>query len=688
MKNIMKIEFDYLYRGKKMRKFIAMKEVINIIRTGKYEKSVNALREEISLWGGIRNNSSLESAEKIPHVVWSNSEEGYTGMVLLSLSCDNEEQLERLRRQVNEYLQVVCSFKGASGKSLKVVMAFDLATDGMETSLRQLTVDKIRLFHANAYHRAATFLLANTGISSVGKGAIVGGGCRISCDEDVFFNDKAMPIRIAMPKEMPLVKVENNRDIDELKAKVVTLPGYSETEMEVTRFNIIRRSIDVSEDDEVGIIALAEACAKGGLIQEIAVKCALSMNCFRDKTMLVRTSFERSYADLRRQGKKAGIPKNILNIQLMQDFLRSRYRFRQNEVTGSVEYAEISKYNSSWKPFSEKERNTMCMEAIAAGIEVWDKDILRFVNSTLIETYDPIAEWMLHLPQWDGRDRVGELADTVQSDWDCWKELFRIWLRSMVSQWRGINRMYGATMVLMFTGKQGTGKSTFMKRLLPPELSSYYVDRIDFTNKKEAERALVRFCLINLDEFDQISPRQTAFLKHILQKSDVSYRKMYQDDIEQRRRYATFCATTNSDTPLTDPTGSRRYLVVEVTENIDSSYEIDYPQLYAQVLSEIRHDMPTYFDREKESMIQFHNINYTQEVPLATMFENTFAVADDVDDCIEMTSTEILLELKEKYRVGIMVNKATATQLGRYLSIRGIRSITKNRKRVFRIRRL
>lgn len=416
------------------------------------------------------------------------------------------------------------------------------------------------------------------------------------------------------------------------------------------------------------------------------MKCTLALPRFRGKQMLVRTSFERAYEEGKPQSVRL-LSKSVMNIEMMQHFLTARYRFRQNEVTGSVEYLEINRYVTSWKPFTERDRNTICLEALKAGIEIWDKDINRYVNSTMIGSYDPISEWIAALPQWDGKDRVGELAAKVRSDWERWPEVFRIWLRSMVSQWSGRNRMYGATMVLMLTGRQGTGKSTFLKRLLPEKLSAYYVDRLDFTNKKEAERALMRFCLINLDEFDQISPRQTAYLKHMLQKSSIMYRKMYQDDIEQRRRYAAFCATTNSDAPLTDPTGSRRYLVVEVTDTIDNTYDIDYEQLYAQLMYEIRHDEPAYFSAEMERMIQNHNGNYTEEMPLAAMFDATFAKASSNGKCEELTSTEILLALKERFKTGVSISRSTSTQLGKYLSACGIHSAMKNGKRIYRLTR-
>ena len=51
-------------------------------------------------------------------------------------------------------------------------------------------------------------------------------------------------------------------------------------------------------------------------------------------------------------------------------------------------------------------------------------------------------------------------------------------------------------------GPSGCGKSTFCLNLLPPSLRPFYTDSIDFGNKKEAELALHRYALINIDEFD------------------------------------------------------------------------------------------------------------------------------------------------------------------------------------------
>ena len=95
----------------------------------------------------------------------------------------------------------------------------------------------------------------------------------------------------------------------------------------------------------------------------------------------------------------------------------------------------------------------------------------------------------------------------------------------------------------------------------------WYTDSIDFKSKQEAERSLGRFFLINIDEFDQINANQQGFLKHLLQKPVANLRKPYGTTIQEMRRYASFIGTSNLKDLLTDPSGSRRFICIEVTDS-------------------------------------------------------------------------------------------------------------------------
>jgi predicted P-loop ATPase len=316
---------------------------------------------------------------------------------------------------------------------------------------------------------------------------------------------------------------------------------------------------------------------------------------------------------------------------------------------------------------------------------VWPKDLERILVSRFTNQYDPVREWLDALPRWDGRDRLGELADRVKTNTPGWRENFKIWMRSMVSQWRaGRDALYGAQMVLMLVGGQGTRKSTFIRMLLPKELMPFYIDRIDFANKKEALRALSRFLLINIDEYDQISKAQTAFLKHLIQRTDVKERKLYSTTFEQSQRYAAFCATTNSLVPLKDESGSRRYMVVEVNDVIDTDTQgdrkIDYKQLYAQIVYEIEHGEEYAFTGEREQQIITQNADFYETPNVVSLFEDHFRKPEAGDEVLLMSPTEIVTALKMNPE-----NHSNVTLLGLYLRRKGFEHGEGRQRRCYKI---
>ena len=657
----MKIKETYYYHKIRKERFVEESAACANIQSNKSLSVIMKLREAVhdAVAVGARHGVGEEMC--IPRIYWSCGKEGYTGYVVLTMTFgENQDKLQELRKMVCQLQQVRYAYVGASGRTLKVVMPYALP-DG---SLPKEESD-IRLFHTTAHQRATAFLLQMTGIKAEEKDADWLHGTAISVDEHLYSNPMATPVPIAMPQQLPqqMVDVEVSEGY---RRNVV--PDYNTLEMEVTKFNMVCRKLRFAcqQPLDENILLLAEECRKAGITEEVAVKCLLGMGDMHSKELLIRTSFENAYSD-NVLGNRQVISQKLIAQYMLHDFLQKRYLFRRNVITGSEEFMERSKYIAPWRPLTSAVRNSICIAAQQAGIEAWDKDLLRYLESDQIHEYDPIAEWLYDLPDWDGVDRISQLAATVHTDDERWEDDLRLWLRSMVSQWMNRGGLYGASMVLMLVGGQGTRKSTFFKRIMPEELLTYYNDRIDFTNKREAERALMRFCLINMDEFDQITRSQTAYLKHILQKSDIKWRKMYQDDIEQHRRYAAFCATTNSLTPLTDPTGSRRYLCVEVLDEIDTTYEIDYPQLYAQIVNEIRKGERVYFSAEDEQRIQQRNQRFYQEQPLEIIMQQLFAIPENETDGEWYSAVDVVQEMR-RLATGIRCDTATINKVGKYLT--------------------
>ena len=684
MNNQTKLLMKYLYHREWKEKYVTLSEIWQSTQTGKYQKRVDAARgiDTILTRTGVEAGPGV--AEELPFVLpavglvmtgedhaktQQSKHPSYTGLVLLSFRSDKgQEVLEQLRRKVNLWEQTILSFLGSSGQSLKVLLPYRLVGGKLPSEPSQ-----VMLFQQYAYKRAAEYALASTGLRP--EEVIHDGseGFRLSADSGAYLNLQARPIEMEQPTK-PLT--DETAAVVEVPAEIAldaeVLPGYTRREMDAVKFNFICRKLAYSK--ELGLegylMRLATECRKAGIDQELAAKQAVEMAVFYQKEVLVRTTFNTAY-EKHPLGCANPVERSLLNQQLLEAFLRRRYMFRRNQVTGEVEYQEKYHYNLWWKPLTEEARNDMNNAAILEGIKVWPKDLDRVLISERIEKYDPVQEWLRSLPRWDGRDRLGELADRVKTPTPGWRDNFKVWMRSMVNQWRaGSNLMYGAQMVLMLVGGQGTRKSTFMRMLLPRELMPFYIDRIDFTNKKEALRALSRFLLINIDEYDQISKAQTAFLKHLIQRTDVKERKLYSTIFEQSQRYAAFCATTNSLLPLKDESGSRRYMVVEVSDVIDTDTMgenvIDYPQLYSQIVYEIETGEDYAFTGERERQIVAQNADYYEVPNVIALFEDRFRRPLSGDQILMLSPTEILQELKLDFK-----NRSYTTLLGSYLHRNG-----------------
>ena len=655
-------------------------DIYAIISSEKYQKQVSSLREEL-----IGATEAFELAEtdaiiNIPAVQTA------PGMVVLSLPTSSQQQLEQLRSRVQLFPQLLMAFQSIDGRHLTVLMSYELSDGTLPYRAKD-----VRLFQQYAFRRAADFVLASTGIKVDEDDAALNQQFYVSSDDKAIWNGQVVAVKMDQPTE----------ELTEQTASIMStpkehplekgvLPGYTQLEMDIAKFNAVCRQLAFSRQKSIDeyLLAVAAACHKAGIDQEVATKCLLNVGDYWDKEPLVRSAMENAYQK-HRYGLRNPLEPSLMHQQLMKDFLLRRYIFRRNVVTGDVEYQEKGRYILSWRPLSQEARNDINNAAIDEGIKVWPQDMDRLIGSSQVNDYDPVREWLGDLPEWDGRDRLGEMADRVPTLLRNWRDNFKVWMRSMVSQWTsGAGQMYGAQMVMMFVGAQGTRKSTFMRMLLPEELRQFYIDRIDFANKKEALRALSRFLLINIDEFDQISKSQTAYLKHLIQRTDVKERKMYETSYQQLQRYAAFCATTNSLSPLKDETGSRRYMVVEVTGVIDTSTEgdkaIDYQQMYAQALAEIRRGEDSYFDGERERLIVEKGAEYYEMPNVVSIFCDHFCKPVAGEETEMMTPTEILLYMRDEWHINL-VNQSNAVMLGNYLRKEGYERGKGNDRRRYKL---
>ena len=357
------------------------------------------------------------------------------------------------------------------------------------------------------------------------------------------------------------------------------------------------------------------------------------------------------------------------NIMRMIGFLCKKYDFRYNSVMKFTEYRPKDKDYWGYQPVDARVQKRMTLEVQLANIRVSIKDVRNYLESDLLSTYNPVEDFLFKCAgKWDGKDYIRALARTVPTDNPYWEDWFYTWFLAMVNQWRSYShRKYGNSVAPLLISKQGYNKSTFCRSLVPPELQWGYNDNLVLSEKRQVLQAMCQALLLNLDEFNQISPQvQQGFLKNIIQLPSVKMKPPNGSHVQEFPRMASFIATSNMEDILSDPSGNRRFLGVELTGPIDVSQLPNYEQLYAQALAALQAGEKTYFDAEQTKLIMASNRKFEVISPVDQYFNLYFDLTDDAKLGEYLTAAEIFQELKS--HIGSSVKLSNLISFGRKLS--------------------
>ena len=659
-------------------KLVMLDTVVERIKGEEQARRVGELREMIPY---SRPGGRLADAEKIPAVLFASGYKGqvwkqYNGLVLLEFNrLSSKVEARRLRDEITRYNRPLLAFVGSSGLSVKVVVRYTLPDGSLPVK-----EEEAACFHAHAYRRAVLHYQAQLQWPVSIKEPSLDRGCRLSYDPECFYNPESLPVRMEQPLKMPEDSgyVEQVRGEDDPLARI--LPGMERYEKVKMLFETCLNQVyceqgpDWGEKDPKGfIVALASLCFDSGIPEEDVVRWIYSrIWSFRDQNLL-RMTVHNVYLARKSFGKKPCLPKSMNLLARMEEFLKRRYEFRKNEIVGEVEYREKHSFCVRFRPVTTEVWNSICLNAMEEGLDIWDKDVRRYIYSTRVPSYDPLEEFLFHLPEWDGEDRIRALADRVPVSDPEWRNRFYLWFVSMVAHWRKVDRLYANNLVPVLVGGQGVSKSTFFRLLLPPVLRDYHAESINLENKSEAELLMAQNLLITIDEFDRLNGKYQADLKHLIQKPEVKVRRSHQKAFQQMGRLASFSATANPMELLTDPTGSRRYICVQVMGPIDVSSPIEYGQLYAQAVHAIRSGERYWLNMEEERLLTQSNSGF-QDEPLEMQYLfSYFRLPEEGEKEERFTSVELLDIISERSKRKF--SNTSACRFGKMLNASGIRKI-------------
>ncbi len=650
----MKITLFKQQRQKETINRLELSEVVRMVADGDYADEVYRLRSMYHLMRIHRQEdgsveTDFDGGIQLPRICFAAEYEhrngerhlrSVSGLTVVEVNnLASYDEAIAVREAAKQVPQTMLCFLGASGRSVKIVCRGEQkdADAANET------------FHEQLYQLARRAYSAQLDLSIESLQPRLDRTVYISADPDLGWNEQAIPFYIS-PSQSPIPSGKaTGATPSPLPSKSplplegaggrLLLPGRSGVRTYQLNYLFILESVlgtyfELPDEQRQGelLMRMASRCLEEGIPMGIAQAMTLEHPVFNSDEQLVRKTFQavytvehlKEYQEKHKLRPLKSIPEDTLLMMKTEAFLNANFEMRKNVMTGVAQYRERSSDSHVFHDLDQEARNDMTIRAKELGLKSWDKDIDRFIDSTRIIKYDPVNTWLDQLPHWDGRDRITALAQRVPTNNPHWEQYFRTWLLGMVAHWMGRSTLTGNALIPLLIGRQGCGKSSFCRILLPTALRDYYNDRISFKNDTDLNLGLTSFALINIDEFDKVTLRQQVLLKYLLSTADVKFRPPYGKAMKQYRRYASFIGTTNDLKPLTDPTGSRRFVCCEVTGDIDFADNIEHEQLYAQLRQLVMEGERYWLDDEETAVLMNDNERFQRVNALEEMIAETF----------------------------------------------------------------
>ncbi|WP_395050290.1 VapE domain-containing protein [Flavobacterium sp.] len=665
--------------------------ILEEIRTGKYKHAIVYLRKSLA----EKKEEAYNKAKKsLPAFTPSGKFVGgrkleflaeYSNTIILDIDKLSKEDLTKAGHLANQSEFTYASFNSPSGNGLKILVKIDTP---------------------KAEHKE-TFLLVQAHYEKLLKLEIDKSGkditrlCFYSSDENLYFNPEAKNF-------VTLSKVEEIFPTATMPEQKTNLPdkqlktdnGKPTTEDFDTIYNHCIKFTEkkvqfVNGSRNVFVHQLACNMNRKAVPLETTLGYILTDFGYDDKE--VTQAVNSAYGNIQEFGKneKFDVPKKAkekkdfsitdttdegdedkpkpTQIDRLELFLSNKYVFRHNIVSGKLEFQYFGK--RKWNVMNDFIENSMLRECLKARIRTNLSSLRNLLNSDFCPLFNPFEDYFFNLPTYDEKtDYITQLANTITTTkQDLWQQCFKKWLVAMVGcvlDEKVINHT-----VIVFSGKQGLGKTTWVEKLVPKQLKEYLFSGTINPNNKDTLVQLAECMLINLDELENLNRSEIGSLKEIITKTQIRMRKAYGHNNETMPRRASFAGSVNTAQFLNDSTGSRRFLCFEL-EGILYQHDVDINLAFSQALFLFKSGFRHWFDQEEIKSITENNEQYQLRSPEEELLLTWFEPCEREKANAFLNTSQIASKLAEKAKINI--TDSTINKLGRALKKHNFLKLKKN----------
>ena len=664
--------------------------ILDEIRTGKYKPGIIYLRKSLT---ENKTEAYNKAKKSLPAFTPSGKFIGgrklefladYSSCIILDIDKLTIAELQNAKNLAAQSEFTYACFISPSGNGLKILV--------------KINSDK-------ANHKEA-FLLVQAHYENILKLEIDKSGkdvtrlCFYSWDENLYLNENASTFVTSRAVEMPSIETQQksktknpeplldydaiyNHCVNFTEKKVQFVNGSRNVFVHQLACNLNRKGIALQE--ALGYILTDFGYDEKEVTQ--AVNSAygnlheFGTNEFNPKQNKPKTQNPKpTTSEVEDDDEDKPKPTQIDRLEL---FLSTRYVFRHNIVSGKLEFQYFGK--KKWNVMNDFIENSMLRECLKGRIKTNLSSLRNLLYSDFCELFNPFEDYFFNLPSYDEKtDYITELANTITTTkQDLWQQCFKKWLVAMVGcvlDDKVINHT-----VIVFSGKQGLGKTTWVEKLVPKQLKEYLFSGTINPNNKDTLVQLAECMLINLDELENLNRSEIGSLKEIITKTQIRMRKAYGHNNETMPRRASFAGSVNTAQFLNDSTGSRRFLCFEL-EGIKYQHDVDINMAFSQALFLFKSGFRFWFDQEEIKSITENNEQYQLHSPEEELLLTWFEPCPKEEATLFLNASQIAAKLADRTKLNL--NDGTINKLGKALKKHNFIKISKKTGYVYAVKEL
>jgi hypothetical protein len=664
--------------------------ILEEIKTGKYKHAIVYLRKSLS----DNKMQAYEKAKKsLPAFTPSGKFEGgrkleylveYSKFLILDIDKLSAADLQNAKHLANQSEFTFASFISPSGNGLKILVKIDtLKAEHKETFLKvQAHYEEMLKLEIDKSGKDLTRL------------------CFYSWDENLYLNENAS----VFANEVKQSVITSETKQSQLKTATVTATDTDAIYNHCVNFTE-KKVQYVNGSRNVFVHQLACNLNRKGISLQQALGYVLSDFGYDEKEVI--QAVNSAYGNLNEFGTNEFKPKQIkpktnnqqpttaegdeddedkpkpTQIDRLELFLSNKYIFRHNIVSSKLEFQYYGK--KKWNVMNDFIENSMLRECLKGRLKTNLSSLRNLLNSDFCPLFNPFQDYFDNLPEYDEKeDYITQLANTITTTkQDLWQQCFKKWIVAMVGcvlDDKVINHT-----VIVFSGKQGLGKTTWVEKIVPKQLKEYLFSGTINPNNKDTLVQLSECMLINLDELENLNRSEIGSLKEIITKTQIRMRKAYGHNNETMPRRASFAGSVNTAQFLNDSTGSRRFLCFEL-EGIQYQHEVDINLVFSQALSLFKSGFRYWFDQEEIKSITANNEQYQLHSPEEELLLTWFEPCPKEEATLFLNASQIAAKLSDRTKLNL--NDGTINKLGKALKKHNFIKISKKTGYVYAVKEL